>query len=141
MELSVPTIIGGVILIILTLLVVLVGWGLLIGFIVMGVRAIMHLVKSIRAEGQYVSDNREVELPDRRRSSPDPVRSRAPPVRRDPTVPARAERAVGHRRSRDRASSDSRTIGMVLIIFVIVLGILFLISLAVCHPDPYPVSI
>lgn len=131
MELSAPTIIIGVILIVVALLVVLAGWGILIGLIVMGVRAIMHLARSIRAEAQYVSDNREDEMPDAQGSSPEPMRSRAPPVRRDPTVQAQAQRAVARRGQRDRRRSFDRSLGSILLILVIVLGIGMLLALAI----------
>ena len=130
MELSVPTIIIGIIFIIVALLVVLVGWGLLIGGIVLGVRAIMHLVRSIRAEATYMSDKRESELPDRRESSPEPVRSRAPRPRRDPRVQEQARRAVARRRKWDRSTSGDRMLGRVLLILVLVLGIGMLLGLA-----------
>lgn len=130
MELSVPTIIIGVILIIVALLLVLVGWGLLIGGIVLGVRAIIHLARSVRAEATYVSDNREAELPDRRSSSPEPVRSRAPRPRRDPRVQEQARRAVARRRKWDRSTSGDRTLGSILLILVLVLGVGMLLGLA-----------
>ncbi len=130
MELSAPTIIIGVIIIVFALLIALVGWGLLIGLIVLGVRAIRHLVRSIRAEAEYASDSRDGELPDRRRSPPAPVQSRAPPVHRDPTVQAQAQRAVERRGRQDRRTAFDRSLGSILLILVIVLGIGMLLALA-----------
>lgn len=131
MELSVPTIIIGTILIIVALLLVLVGWGLLIGLLVMGVRVMMHLVKSIRYEAEYMSDNREAELPDRRESSPEPFKSRAPPVRRDPRVQAQAARTVSRHRRVDRMTSSDRRVGATYLIVVIALVLLFILFLFV----------
>lgn len=94
---------------------VVVGWVIFGAAFVLAVNAAIHFVKGAFHWIHYVIGGREPELPDAPVTAREPMASRAPPVRRDPAVRARATQAMEDRQRRSRRMFGALAVGVALI--------------------------
>jgi len=119
LELAGPSLVVAAILVAVALLAVVVGWVIFGAAFVLAVNAAIHFLKGAFHWVHYVIGGREPELPDARVDAAGLVASRAPPVRRDPAVRARAADAMEGRRRRSRRMVGLAGAGVVLVALAI----------------------
>ncbi len=115
MDFTGPAFVVAAILVAIALLAVVIGWVLFGAAAVLAVNAAIHFVKGAFHWIHYVIGGREPELPDPHDTAREPVASRAPPVRRDPAVRARAAQAMEDRQRRSRRMFGALALGVALI--------------------------
>lgn len=115
MDFTGPAFVVAAVLVVIALLAVVVGWVLFGAAAVLAVNAAIHFVKGAFHWIHYVIGGREPELPDAQDTVQEPVASRAPPVRRDPAVRARAAQAMEDRQRRSRRMLGALALGVALI--------------------------
>ena len=114
MDLTGPSLVVAAIFVAVVLLAVVVGWALFGAAAVLAVNAAIHFVKGAFHWIHYVIGGREPELPDAHDTARETVVSRAAPVRRDPTVRARAAQAMEYRQRRSRRMFGALALGVAL---------------------------
>ena len=115
LDLTGPAFVVAAILVAIALLVVVAGWVIFGAAFVLAVNAAIHFVKGAFHWIHYVIGGREAELPVANDTARDPTVSRAPPVRRDPAVRARAAQAMADRQRRSRRMFGALALGGALI--------------------------
>lgn len=99
----------------IALVAVVAGWVISGAAFVLAVNAAIHFVKGAFHWVHYVIGGRAPELPDARVAAAEPVVSRAPPVRRDPAVRAKAAQVMADRQRRSRRVFGALFLGVALL--------------------------